>query len=245
MVMTALARPGRPRRTAGSAAFAQVTMRERWTLRRQGRLDGRLGIPEVAHAPDPIRTRMRDLLLSEYEQAAALAFREYTEATGPRWTNRESLLRRAEGLAHQLETARRDLAEAEGRRPAPEAEPVYRIGDLRRPPALVAARRRREFEREIGRLRSRVEQLEAAERDNGAQVADLGAQIAALHRDAAARVEALRTAFLERQAHYNEALIRRHPEPDVLLALLELGIPLSPQWTRNRAEQPRTAEESS
>ena len=231
-VTSALSTIAPRRRTAGAAPppDGRIPRPERKALRRQGIEDGRLGIPEVSEAPEPMRTPMRELLLREYDQASARVFREYTEQTGPRWSNLESVRRRIEVIIGQIEQARTDLATAERRRPAPGSEPVRRLGDERRSPQLVAARRNRDFDREVSRERDALRRLEETERSLRTQNADLGAQIATLHRDAAARVAALRTEFAERQAIYNYALIRRHPEPDVLLALLEIGVPEEPGW---------------
>jgi hypothetical protein len=215
-------------------AAGRLPVRLRLRLRRQGRLDGRRGVPDPFLFQDDevgtTTTAMRARLAAEFgEEMANLLAERVTELNGlrARFGPVDDVVaqKRAE-----LSAAQDKLRTIEGNRPGPGTAPERRRGDELQTDDIVRARRARE---QAARENTASAKIEALTRDlaTGQQErADLVARINALRAKARADVAALRATAEVRLAVYDHALLRRHPDADLVRRLLDDSLPGLPGW---------------
>lgn len=211
-------------------------IRRRWMLRRQGRRDGSRRQPDPLLLTGPVTTTMRRLLVEEYAAAAAAVKNALTEQTAPlmdAWARHDAVIRR---MRVDLPAAEQRLAEVLASRPGPDAPLERRLGEERRPEALVRARRLREHERAVEAARRErwllCDERSAAEQER----ARLRVGVERAHQRAVDQVHRLRASYQRDLAIYDQALLRRHPDGELLRDLLVTRDLLPPEWTCQPAE---------
>jgi hypothetical protein len=209
----------------------RLGFRRRWMLRRQGRLDGSRRHPDPLLLTGPVTTSMRRLLLEEYADAAAAVKKELTAEVArliAAWAEHGAAARQART---DLPVAEQALADALATRPDPDAPPERRLGEERRPEALVRARRLREHERAVEVARQEQLCVRARLWTSEQEQARLRSQVDNFHRQAVDQVYRLRASYQRGLAIYDRALLRRHPDGDLLRDLLVTRDPALPEWT--------------
>lgn len=230
-------------------AARRLPVRRLLQLRRQGRLDGRRGVPDPFPLQDDefgtTTTAMRARLAAEFgEGMATLLAERVTELNGLRArfgpANEAIAQKRAE-----LSAAQEELRTLEGNRPGPGTAPERRRGDELQTDDIVRARRARE---QAARENTASAKVEALTRDLAAgqqERANLAAQINALRAKARADVAVLRATAEVRLAVYDHALLRRHPDADLVRRLLDDSLPGLPGWlAEDRDETPENQGEA-
>jgi predicted nucleic acid-binding Zn-ribbon protein len=198
-------------------------------LSRQGRLDGRLAMPDPLTAIAPVTTEARQALERQLAERIGETLTAHVEHTSG---DRRELARLAESLPALRREADEIRARLEAAEPAhPEdAEPVRRLGELGRPVELIRNRRRRERERPLRPLRERLPALERAIREAEREIAQRQAAIASGRQVAAARATRLHATYQYMRSLYDRALVRRHPNRTLLERLLEHAEMPMPDW---------------
>jgi hypothetical protein len=201
-------------------------------LRRQGREDGRTRRPDPLHLVGPVTTPTRALLHAEFAEAAALVYADCTRAAGPDRSAVKVALVRLPQLRADLERAEQDLEQAGRHAPdeAADTPPERRMGEHFQPEELIRSRRRREHQATSGAPRRHRDGIRDELRRIEQEIAQREGRIAEIRRRAADRVRELRAKCEREHALYVRALLRRHPEGDLLRDLLDMTPPPLPGW---------------
>ncbi|MEU7791904.1 hypothetical protein AB0B11_00615 [Micromonospora tulbaghiae] len=230
------------RRSRAGSEPPPVPWRRRRALARSGRRDGRFRRPDPLLLTAPAQTATRVLLHAEFQLAVATAYADFTTAAEP---HRRALRRvRAElPLLHDnlaaLESA---LAAAEARHREAGAGVERRMGERFQPEELIRARRAREHARRLDPQRRARDQARAEIQAAQRRLAELRVRIDGLFQHAVGVAWRLRARCSREQALYDEALLRRHPDGDLLRDLLDTRPPDLPRWVHEPAEAHRMEE---
>jgi predicted nucleic acid-binding Zn-ribbon protein len=176
-------------------------------------------MPDPMITSQPIRTITRNLLegrLQEQVEQVAMRF----EAT---ITRRERELQgldmRIAQIEDELATITSELQGIETGRPG--SQPADGIAERRRA---------RKHGQRCDGFRQRRAQLEEQLRSNREDWARMVAEIEGLERRKVAEAQRLRAVFTHAEAIYNRALVKRHPEGDLVRLMLDTSILRLPKW---------------
>lgn len=142
-------------------------------------------------------------------------------------------------LEDELATAREAVEAARGEMVD---STLRRLGDENVPDDLVAARRRREHARAISESRKRCDELSQAIAEQQRVRATERACITEACRSKAADAVAAHLAATARCGVYDQALLRRHPERQLLAYCLDMTPHPLPAWVLAYADDPEFAD---
>lgn len=188
-----------------------------WSLKRSGRRDGRRGQPDPTLAVDSTTTGARLLLakqltmeLGDVHEICANEIRRRAERIGALCASTEQLWAKLN-----------------------EDDPPIqrRLGEMHLPEALVRTRRQRERERRRTPLVNRLNLLEQ-------EIAGLVAEIQGHRLQAVSTARRLQAQFQRYRGMYDEALLRRHPQAELVRPVLDQSVPELPDWVAEYEQQP-------
>jgi hypothetical protein len=238
--MTATPTPARPAPVDPGAPPMRIPLRRRWMLRRQGTRDGRMRRPDPLHLVEPAATPTRALLHAEFAEAAAIVHAEFTASTAAHRTAAELARVRRPQLTADLQIAERDLEESDQDAPDETADepPERRMGEHFQPDELIRSRRRREHQATSNAPRRRRDALRAELHRTEQEIVTCESRIAEARKRAADEVRRLHGICEREHALYVRALLRRHPEGDLLRDLLDVTPPPLPGWLTAAESRP-------
>ncbi|WP_127504178.1 hypothetical protein [Actinoplanes solisilvae] len=226
----------------GRADPERIGWRRRLMLRRQGRLDGRMRKPDPIMMDGAPTTAARDLLAGEYLANVFRVRAECAEAI-------DDATRRVQRLGHDIADLRARLidvrtrtAETERRKPSTTGPPEREPGDRHHPDDLVRARRVREHAKRLAELIAERRDLEEKLRRAGQEQSETRSRIEAWRRRPGEAETRFAATFWRERALYDQALLRRHPQADLVRPILDNAIPRLPPWPY--AESPAPPKEA-
>ncbi|MFC0541923.1 hypothetical protein [Kutzneria chonburiensis] len=208
----------------------RITVLRRLFLRRQGKTDGRLRKPDPLFVTERQATPMRRRLLVELDKGLSVVAADHAQRVRSLNEHSRKVTSRTMALTDELSAAANALTSVEASAPDPTAPPEYRPGDERHPDDRVRARRMREHERAVNRARAHHRGVQEALTASLATQADLRARIEQLRTEAASEAAGMRALVMAQQALYDTALLRRHPDAELLRRLLDAGEPDLSTW---------------
>jgi hypothetical protein len=215
-------------RGRGPARIAQgLDWRWRWTLRRWGVHDGRKRLPDPLTVVRPLRTGTRRLLEDGLRAAVESVGIRYDEMLSPKRATLDGLDMRIAQNEDLLAATRVELTAHVAQEPP--ADPTRHLA-IRR---IARLHRRR-----LDVLRRRCEALTESLSVDRQNWAHLLAEIADLERRKVAEAQHLRAVYTHAEQIYNVALVRRHPEGDIIHRLLDTSAFRLPAWAEPE-EHPR------
>lgn len=209
----------------GIGRRGRIGVVRRFYLRRNGRVDGRLRKPDPLLSSERQVTTMRRRLLTELDRGLAVVARRAVERMLPVDQQLRRIGARITKLEKDVLTAEETVVVTEARTPDPTAPPTARHGDRFQSEAVIRGRRQREHGTTLTRARGTRDTLRQQLAEARDIRADLRARLGDLRRQAVADAEELRAAVLAQQALYDQALLRRHPDGELLAPLLDTDVP--------------------
>lgn len=210
-----------------------IDWHRRYQLRRLGRCDGRLAMPDPHSGKTPLTTPARDQLRADHQMRVTTLWETYwAEHATPDPAIKEidsalvGLRQAAEQALHRLEAARRS--------PPDPRHLQYTPGERSqgRSPEFVIGRRTEEYQELIGTLEgeheSATNKVDNAERRRSALVAAAARRLHAVvlteHR--------LIATFVYEQKIYDTALLRRHTLRTQVQPKLDFSVPELSSWAQ-------------
>lgn len=210
---------------------ARVTRLRRWALQRAGARDGRAGRPKFTEALPGVTTAFRVGIEREMLAQIESVKHIYAKLTAELDRTYQEAQKRVESIREQLAEKRRQLAEAERRRPDPNLPAPRRRGEWRQSEHIVRARRQREFDQLVAEpLRRTIAALAAEEEAQIARRDLAAARIAALDLERRRVEQWIASMQFHARSIYDQALLRRHPFGDHIRPLLDGGTLEMPAW---------------
>lgn len=210
-------------------AGERVDWRWRWQLRHWGRRDGRKRLPDPLTSPRPVRTTARTLLEGRLREAAELLGVQFDEQIGPR----QALLQALDMRIAQREDTLAELQE-ELERLAAKVDPADPTGPDATGTDLAIRRANRRHRKRFEGTVQRRNALSNALKEDRERWAELVAQIEDLHQRKVAGAHHLRSVYSYAEQIYNRALIKRHPEGDLIRLMLDTSALRLPDWAGRR-----------
>jgi hypothetical protein len=212
----------------------RIDWRWRWTLHRWGRHDGRYRKPDPLSVSSPVRTSVRSLLEAQMAEVVERIRVQGGEEIARHQRELRSLDMRIAQLEDGLDRLAAELAAVDAKRPAADKPAERHAGDRGKSENVVRSRRRREFEREQARVRKAQQALEGQLQQCRETWAGLTALIEGLERAGIDEAHRVRAVYEHAEAVYLRALLKRHPEGDLLRLMLDESPFALPEWaTRN------------
>jgi hypothetical protein len=213
-----------------------LSLRQRWRIRRAGRLDARHRLP-VPPLDGEVTTPWREGLWAERDHLVEQL----------RSQLQQEAVALAEGIAAEvavigpledrrvvLEEELRDLAErrrvSDGR---PDAD-LRLTGEENTPITTVRRRRGRSYDRRTSELRSALSEVAAQLAQHEVSKAGLQVRLDRARADFASRAEQVHQETLARRALYDRALMHRHPQRYQLTDRLDMTVKDLPDWVGKR-----------
>jgi hypothetical protein len=220
-------------------ADQRVGWRWQWRLGRWGRYDGRQRKPDPLEIYSPFRTGVRRMLESRFHEVAERIGLHYSDQINEAQRVVRTLDMRIANLEDQLVKTASTLAGADARRLDSERSPERAKGDRDKSENVVRSRRRREFEKELAPIRKAHERLEEELRKCREEWVEQISLIDGLNDRMADEVHRVRAKFMYVEQIYLRALLKRHPEGDLLRAMLDESPYRLPEWM-TRIDSDRT-----
>lgn len=216
--------------TAPTAPYA-IALRRRYQLRRLGRFDGRLAMPDPHTAAAPVTTAAREQLRADLAIQVTRLWETYRAEHVESHPEMQEIDLQLPTLRQAVEKANRELEAARQSAPDP-SNPQFSLGEQRqrRSTEFVHRRRAQEHQQRIRALEDRLDStagaLARAEQKRAALAAadanHLMVVVLTEHR--------LVATFEYERTIYDRALLSRHPQRDLLRPMLDRSVPEISPW---------------
>jgi hypothetical protein len=202
---------------------------------RNGRQDGRKGLPDVS--AEPVTTPTFEVLAALFVETAEKERLRVDLATAALHGRQGELRARIAIVGAAADEQRRGV-EALGPEPS-EQECLRRVGgETRTDPAVVATRRRRDHGKRLAAACAELARTLAELGEYRTQLARVVATISAEEAAGATQVRRMHAYVLRRLATYQRSLVRKHPEGTTLNSKLAARAPQLPVWVVNTTAEP-------
>jgi hypothetical protein len=208
---------------------------------RNGRQDGRKGLPDVS--AEPVTTPTFEILSALFNETAEKERLRVDLATAA-LHGRQGELRARIAIVGAAADERRRGVDAIGPEPS-EQECLRRVGgETKTDPAVVATRRRRDHGKRLMAACEALERTLAELSEYRTQLARVVATIGVEEAAGATQVRRMHAYVLRRLATYQRSLARKHPEGKTLNSKLSARAPRLPGWVADATAEPLRPEAS-